>query len=79
MTATASDPAAALRASKAAWSRLLGSLPGASLHVHPEASWVDTGVPDSLFNGVYRLSGDPDAAAARVVAHFRRRGLPFHW
>lgn len=79
MTAQESDPVATLHASKAAFARLLGSLPGASLHEHPEAAWVDTGVPDGMFNGVYRLSGDPAAAASRVAAHFEARGLPFHW
>lgn len=78
-TARAAD---ALAASAAAFGALLAMRPGATWHEESGVRWVDTGIPDATFNGVYhvqRADGDHDSAVSRVVAHFRHRGLPFHW
>lgn len=79
-----SAAAAVLDASQVAFATMLGGLPGATRHGDGGLWWVDTGVPDSAFNGVYMApdSGDDDeyaAGVAEVVTYFRRRGLPFRW
>ena len=61
---------------------LAASLAGASLHAEFGVAWVDSGLPDGIFNFVYRAPLDADALAAgatRVRAHFERRGVVFHW
>src|SRR6185369_16945030 len=58
----------------------LASLPGASRHRHADVGWVDSGVADAVFNGVFAGPGvGTDDAVAAVVRHFRDRGRPFHW
>jgi GNAT superfamily N-acetyltransferase len=60
----------------------LGELPGATIVQGPGLTWVDTGIPQTDFNGVAHaaLGGDAaDAAIASVVAHFQARDLPCHW
>lgn len=45
-------------------------------------AWVDSGLPDSTFNYVYRAPTSQAEFAIAVAAaqdHFRRRQLPFHW
>ncbi|MCE6995101.1 GNAT family N-acetyltransferase [Saccharothrix sp. S26] len=75
-----STATAALAASKAAFAELLGSLPGASAHERPGVRWVDTGLPDSVFNGVHDVAAEGFAdSVALVRAHFAARGVPFHW
>jgi ribosomal protein S18 acetylase RimI-like enzyme len=79
-----SGAAALLDTSKAAFAVMLGALPGATRHGGDGLWWIDTGVADAEFNGVYMApdSGDDQeyaAAVAEAVIHFRRRGLPFHW
>jgi GNAT superfamily N-acetyltransferase len=79
-----SAAAAMLDANQVAFAAMLGDLPGATRHGDGGLWWVDTGVPDSQFNGAYMApdSGDDDeyaASVAEVVTHFRRRGLPFRW
>jgi len=74
------DPIADLDAGKAALAVLLASLPGASRHRHADVGWVDSGVADAVFNGVFAGPGvGTDDAVAAVVRHFRDRGRPFHW
>jgi GNAT superfamily N-acetyltransferase len=75
---------AALDASKSAFAAMLGELPGASLHGEAGLWWVDTGVPDYEFNGVYQAPDNGDdleyaAAVAEVTTYFRQQGRPFHW
>jgi ribosomal protein S18 acetylase RimI-like enzyme len=74
---------AVLDAGKADFAALLAaSLPGASLHDEVDLAWVDSGLPDSTFNYVYRAPASQAefaTAAARARDHFRRRELPFHW
>ena len=78
-----SETLAALAAGKADFAALLARrLPGAALYDEVDVAWVDSGLPDSTFNYVYRAAATHSAfatAAARVREHFRRRGLPFHW
>jgi GNAT superfamily N-acetyltransferase len=79
-----SAASALLDTSKAAFAAMLGRMPGASLHGGDGLWWVDTGVPDAEFNGVYQApdSGDDDeyaASVAEAVTYFRKRKLPFHW
>ena len=79
-----SGAAAVLDASKAAFAAMLGTLPGATRHGDRGLWWVDTGVADSAFNGVYMAPDTGDdheyaVAVAEVVTYFRRRALPFHW
>lgn len=82
---SASDTRRALNASQAGFAGLLAAaLPGAALHGASGVAWVDSGVPDEAFNYVYRVAppesgADLTAGAARVIEHFQRRGLPFHW
>src|SRR5262249_30341149 len=70
---------AALRASKAAFARVLGTLPGAAVQDGPDAGWVDSGVPDAAFNSAWSSAASLDTAVDRAVAHFRDRSRPFHW
>jgi GNAT superfamily N-acetyltransferase len=75
---------ALLDASKAAFAVMLAGMPGAGRHGGDGLWWVDTGVADPEFNGVYTApdSGDDHeygAAAAEAITYFRKRGLPFHW
>ena len=58
------------------------SLPGVGPHEDAGVAWVDSGLPDSSFNFVYRAPSDADALAARVAGvreHFERRRVAFHW
>src|SRR6185369_480011 len=74
------DPIGDLDAGKAALAVLLASLPGASRQRYADVEWVDSGVAEAVFNGVF--AGSPaatDDAVAAVVRHFRNRGRPFHW
>lgn len=74
--------AQALDANKIAFGTLLSMLPRAALHPEPGLLWFETGVPDSLFNGVVQTQLEPEAiptAIERVLAHFQQRRLPFHW
>lgn len=73
----------ALAADKAAFAaRIAAGLPGAAAYDDGALAWLDSGLSDSTFNFVYRSPESPAgfaAAVARVVEHFRRRRLPFHW
>ncbi|MFJ6671503.1 GNAT family N-acetyltransferase [Actinosynnema sp. NPDC091369] len=78
--ADASTATAALDASKAAFAALLGALPAATSHERPGVRWVDTGVHDSVFNGVHHVAAEGFAESVALVrAHFAARGVPFHW
>lgn len=79
---SASSVAQALDANKIAFGTLLSTLPGAALSVEPGLRWFETGVPNSLFNGVVQTrleSGELARAIERVLVRFRQRNLPFHW
>ena len=76
------DITQALDANKIAFGTLLSYLPYALLHADFDVYWFETGVPNSLFNGVlqvHRQSQDLLPAVTRVITHFRRRNIPFHW
>lgn len=69
-------------ASQIAYATFRSTFPGGMLHDEPGLLWFETGVPLRLFNGVLRTQLPPDALPAtieRVIAHFRRRELPFEW
>jgi GNAT superfamily N-acetyltransferase len=74
---------AALRESKAAFARTLGTLPGATTRNGPDAGWVDTAVPDAVFNVAWSatplLASVLNASVGAAVTHFRGRVLAFHW
>ena len=78
-----SSVGSALAADKAAFAaKIAAMLPGAAAYDDGTLGWLDSGLPDSTFNFVYRSPGSPvefAAATQRVVEHFGRRGLPFHW
>lgn len=72
----------ALDANKAAFAVMLGSIPSATLHDESGLCWVETGSPDSEFNGVYQAPGsgaDFAAGVTRARSYFQERGTPFHW
>lgn len=72
----------ALDANMIAYSSLFSSLPQAELHDDEGILWFETGVPNELFNGVLQTRLEPETlpfAIERVLAHFQRRHLPFHW
>jgi len=72
----------ALDASKFAFAARLGTLPGATQQQQDGITWVDTGVPMAVFNGVDHASIAEDAAPAAItsiLAHFQARNMPFHW
>ncbi|MFE2756193.1 GNAT family N-acetyltransferase [Actinosynnema sp. NPDC059335] len=78
--ADAARATAALDASKAAFTELLAAVPGATIHERPGVRWVDTGLPDGVFNGPSRVGAEGFAGSVAVVrAHFGARGVPFHW
>ncbi|WP_034263040.1 GNAT family N-acetyltransferase [Actinospica robiniae] len=78
-----SSAAPALAADKAAFAaEIAAALPGAAAFDDGALAWLDSGLPDSTFNFVYRSPDSPAefaAAVDRVIGHFRQRGLPFHW
>ncbi len=79
---TSSRVALALDANKIAFGTLLSTLPGAEAHADHGLYWVETGVANELFNGVLQNSLGREALPAaieRIIAHFQRRRLPFHW
>ncbi len=72
----------AMDASKIAFGTLLGTLPHAEFHAEPGLCWVETGVPNDLFNGVLQTTMEAEALPAtieRVLTHFQQRHLPFQW
>lgn len=61
---------------------LFARLPGARLHDEPECTWVISGVPHPLFNGVLRTRFGSDAVDTKIdttLAHFGRRRVPLYW
>ncbi|MBA3824979.1 MAG: GNAT family N-acetyltransferase, partial [Ktedonobacterales bacterium] len=73
---------AAFTANKLRFAARLSELPGATAGQASGLTWVDSGIPLATFNGVDHATLTEDEAAASiaaVVAHFRKRGLPFHW
>jgi GNAT superfamily N-acetyltransferase len=74
--------ALALVANKVASGILLSTLPHATLHDEPGLLWFETGIALDAYNGVLQTSLSREAlpaAAQRVLAHFKKRRLPFHW
>lgn len=73
----------ALAADKADFAaQIAAGLAGAAVYDDGALAWLDSGLPDSTFNFVYRSPDSPaefTTAVDRVVEHFRRRRLPFHW
>src|SRR5258708_23212305 len=59
-----------------------GRLPGAEAHDDPALRWFACGVSDEDFNGVIRAQLEPaevDGVVERMLAEFRRRGVPARW
>jgi hypothetical protein len=73
------DPIAGLNAGKKAFAAMLARMSGASQHRSGDLSWIDTGVAEPVFNGVYEGRDVQPAGIDHVVGYFRDRGLPFHW
>lgn len=74
--------ALALDANDIAYNTLFSNLPHAELHTDEGLLWFETGIASSLFNGVLQTRQKPEelpAAIERVLTHFQRRNLPFHW
>ena len=63
------------------WMQLACS-PQAELHEHPDMTWIITGIPHPLFNGVFRTriaSGETDTRVRETLAHFKSRQVPMWW
>lgn len=64
-----------------AWS-VFGKLPQAQLHEDQHLTWLDTGLPEELLNGVLRsklFSVGVDTTIEDLKSHFADRGLPLSW
>ncbi len=72
----------AIEANDAAFYAHFAKLPYAGLHRSPALTWLVTGSPVALFNGVIRTqltTPDIDAQIAAILTVFQQRKVPFLW
>src|SRR5579864_7024908 len=73
---------AAIEAHINAYILSFAGLAGAVPHHDPRCVWIDAGIADSTFNSVVHARFSPnqvEPGIEAVLAHFRRRSLPFTW
>lgn len=74
--------ALALDANNTAYHTLFTTLPQVKFHNAEGLVWFETGIDSGTFNGVLQTRKQPEelpATIERILAHFQRRNLPFHW
>src|SRR5262245_3311595 len=58
---------------------MLARMPGASQHRRGDLRWIDAGVAEPVFNGVYAGRDVRGGMVDHVIDHFRAHARPFHW
>lgn len=79
---TAANVIAPLEANMVAFWLAYGRASGSSFHATPDLTWVYTGIPASLFNGVLSVSLPAeavDAVVEQLRVKIRERGAPVQW